>query len=85
MDEFKDKISLEICEKDGEVSVRTVLPVSRYVDTDVASVLTYLASHYDVLYFCHSICDGGLDCSVSFRLKDCFFDAKRFALFLLSI
>ncbi len=85
MDEFKDKISLEVCEKDGEVAVRTVLPVSRYVDTDVAAVLAYLASRYDVLYFCDSVCHGGLDRSVSFRLKDCFFDAKLFGLFLLSL
>lgn len=85
MDEIKDKISLEVCEKDSEIVVSTLLPTSRFVDTDVAAILAYLSSRYDVLYFCDSVCDGGLDRSVTFRLKDCFFNAKRFALFLLSL
>lgn len=85
MDELKEKVSLKICEKDGETVVSTLLPTSRFVDTDVAAILSYLASRYDVLYFCASICDGGFDLSVTFRLKEVFFDAKRFGLFLLSL
>lgn len=85
MDKFKDKISIKVRRKDSEIVVSTLLPTSRFVDIDVVALLLYLASRYDVLYFCSSICDAGLDRSVTFRLKDCFFDAKRFGLFLLSL
>lgn len=85
MDELKNKISIEVCTTNGEVVVSTVLPTSVIVDTDVAAILSYLASRYDVLYFCASICNGGLDRSVTFRLKECLFDAKRFCYFLFSL
>ena len=85
MDEFKNKVSIEVSKDNGEVVVRTVLPTSVIVDADVAAILSYLAVRYDVLYFCASICDAGLDRSISFRLKDCYFDAKRFGYFLFSL
>lgn len=85
MDEFKNKVSLEISKVSDEIVVRTVLPTSVFVDTDVAAILSYLASRYDIFYFRASICDAGLNRSVTFHLKDCNFNAKRFGCFLLSL
>lgn len=85
MDESKDKISIEVVKNDNEFVVSTVLPTSRYVDTDVAAILSYLAARYDVLYFCASLCNAGLDRSVTFRIKGCFFDDTRFGLFVFSL
>lgn len=85
MDEFKNKFSIEVCRTGNEIVVSTVLPTSVIVDTDVASILSYLALRYDVLYFCASICAAGLDRSVTFRLKDCYFNVKRFSYFLYSL
>lgn len=85
MGTLKNKVSVEVCRTDGCVVVSTVLPTSVVFDTDVAAILSYLASRYDVLYFCASVCDAVLDRSVTFRLKDCFFDAKRFVHFLFSL
>lgn len=85
MDELKDKISVEFCKSNNEIIVSTLLPTSVFFDTDVAAILSYLASRYDVLYFCASVCDAGLDRSVTFSLKDCYFDVNRFSRFLLSL
>lgn len=85
MEKIKYKISVKICKANNEVVVSTVLPTSAIIDIDVAAIFSYLASRYDVFYFCTSICDAGLDRSVTFRLKDSFFDAKRFSHFLLSL
>lgn len=85
MEKLKYKISVKVCKAGNEVVVSTVLPTSVIADIDVVAILCYLASRYDVLYFSSSICDAGLDRSVTFRLKDCFFDAKRFGYFLLSL
>lgn len=83
MDELKDKISVAVCKADSEIVVKTLLPVSRFVDTDVAVIFSYLASRYDVSSFHVSICDGNR--SVIFRLKDCWFDDKKFGILLLSL
>lgn len=76
MDEFNGKVSIEICKKDDEIVFSTLLPTSCFTDIDVAAILSYLLSRYDVLYFCASICDGGLDRSVTFRMKNCHSDVK---------
>lgn len=85
MDEIKNKIFIKVCEANNEIVVSTVLPTSVIVDTDVAAIFSHIASRYDILYFCASVCNSGLDRSVTFRLKDCFFDAKRFSYFLFSL
>lgn len=81
----KNKICLQVLKRDDAIVVSTLLPTSLFVDSDVAAILSYLASRYDVLYFCASVCDPGLDRSLVFRLKGCFFDAERFSQFLFSL
>ena len=85
MDELKQKVCLSVLVKNGETVVRILVPKTRLIDSDVSLIQAYLAARYVVSYFSASICSAGLDRCISFRLKDVYFDAKRFGYLLFSL